>query len=79
MCFYGPYSSLGCIMLILLFIDEQYVYFCGFSVETQSGATIRDVEIPVLEDITDEGAEGMSASESKKATQKQSKLKVPWK
>ena len=64
-------------MLILLFIGEQYTYFHGFSVETQSSATIRDVEIPVLEDVTDEEAEGMSASESKKATLKQSKLKVP--
>ena len=45
----------------------------------QSGATIRDVEIPVLEDITDEEAEGMLASKSKKAALKQSKLKVPWK
>ena len=45
----------------------------------QSGATIRDVEIPVLEDVTDEEVEGMSASESKKATLKQSNLKVPWK
>ena len=45
----------------------------------QSGVTIRDVEIPVLEDITDEEAEGMSARESKKATPKQSKLKVPQK
>ena len=43
----------------------------------QSGATIRDVEIPVLEDITDEEVEGMSASKSKKATPKQSKLKSP--
>ena len=68
MCFYSLYSSLGCIMLILLFIGEQYTYFRSFSVETQSGATIRDVEIPVLEDVTDEEAEGMSASESKKAT-----------
>ena len=45
----------------------------------QSGAAIRGVEIPVLEDITDKEAEGMSASERKKATQKQSKLKVPQK
>ena len=45
----------------------------------QSGATIRDIEIPVLEDVTDEEAEGMSASESKKVTPKQSKLKVPQK
>ena len=45
----------------------------------QSGVAIGDVEIPVLEDITDEEVEGMSASESKKATPKQSKLKVPWK
>ena len=37
------------------------------------------MEIPILEDITDEEAEGMSASESKKATPKQSKLKVPQK
>ena len=43
----------------------------------QSGASIRDVEITVLEDVTDEEAEGMSASKSKKATPKQSKLKVP--
>ena len=43
----------------------------------QSSATIRDVEIPVLEDVTDEEVEGMLASESKKATPKQSKLKVP--
>ena len=45
----------------------------------QSGATIRDVEIPLLEDVTGEEVEGMSASESKKATPKQSKLKLPWK
>ena len=53
--------------------------FCGSSVEMQSGATMRDVEIPVLEDVTDKEAEGMLASESKKATPKQSKLKVPQK
>ena len=45
----------------------------------QSGTTIRDVEIQVLEDITDEEVEGMLASESKKATPKQSKLKEPQK
>ena len=43
----------------------------------QSGAAIGDVEIPVLEDITEEEVEAMSASESKEATLKQSKLKVP--
>ena len=43
----------------------------------QSGVAIGDVEIPVLEDITDEEVEVMSASESKEATPKQSKLKVP--
>ena len=48
-----------------------------FSVEMQSSATMKDVEIPVLEDVTDEEAEGMSASGSKKSTQKKSKLKVP--
>ena len=45
----------------------------------QSGVAIRDVEIPVLEDVTDEETEGMLASKSKKATLKQSKLKVPQK
>ena len=40
----------------------------------QSGAATRDVEIPVLEDITDKEVEGMSASKSEKATPKQSKL-----
>ena len=79
MCLYGPYGSLGCIMLILLPIDECHVYFCSSTVEMQSGATMRNVEIPVLEDVTDKEAEGMSASESKKATPKQSKLKVPQK
>ena len=43
----------------------------------QSGAAIGDVEVPVLEDITDEEVEAMSAGESKKGTPKQSKLKVP--
>ena len=66
-------------MLILLVINKQYVYFQGLSVETQSTATMRDVEIPILEDVTDEEVEGMLASESKKATPKQSKLKVPQK
>ena len=45
----------------------------------QSGVAIRDVEILVFEDVTDEEAEVMSASESKAATPKQSKLKVPQK
>ena len=45
----------------------------------QSGVAIGDVEIPVLEVITDEEVEGMLASKSKKATPKQSKLKVPQK
>ena len=45
----------------------------------QSGAAIGDVEIPVLEDITDKEVEVMFASESKEATPKQSKLKVPQK
>ena len=40
---------------------------------------MRDVEIPVLEDVTNEEVEGMSASTSKKSTLKKSKLKVPWK
>ena len=43
----------------------------------QSGAAIGDAEIPVLEDVTDEEVEVMSASESKESTLKQSKLKVP--
>ena len=77
MCFYGLYSSLGYIMLILLFIDEWYICFRGFSVEMQSSAAKGDVEILVLENVTDKEADGMSASESKKATPKQSKLKVP--
>ena len=55
------------------------MYFCGLSVEMQSGATMRDTEIPALEYMTDEEAEGMSASGSKKSTPKQSKLKVPQK
>ena len=45
----------------------------------QSCAATGDVEIPVLEDITDKEIEAMSASENKEATPKQSKLKVPWK
>ena len=43
----------------------------------QSSVAIGDAEIPVLENITDEEVELMS--ESKEATSKQSKLKVPWK
>ena len=43
----------------------------------QSGVAIEDAEIPVLENITDEEVEVMSASESKEATLKESKLKVP--
>ena len=65
------YSSLGWIMLVLLF------YFHGFSAEKQSGVAIKDIEVPVLEDVTDKEGEGMSASESKKATSKESKLKGP--
>ena len=45
----------------------------------QSSVAIGDVEIPVLEDVTDKEVEVMSASESKEAMPKQSKLKVPWK
>ena len=45
----------------------------------QSSAAIGDVEIPVLEDVTEEEVEVTSASESKEATPKQSKLKVPQK
>ena len=43
----------------------------------QSSATMKDTEIPALEDVTDKEAEGMSASRSEKSTPKQSKLKVP--
>ena len=45
----------------------------------QPGAAIGDAEIPVLGNITDEEVEVTSASQSKEATSKQSKLKVPWK
>ena len=38
-----------------------------------------DVEIPALEDVTDEEAEVTSASEGKETTSRQSKLKVPQK
>ena len=41
----------------------------------QSSVAIGDAEVPVLEDITDEEVEVTSASESKEATPKQSKLK----
>ena len=43
----------------------------------QSSVAIGDAEIPMLENIRDEEVEVMSASESKEATSKQSKLKVP--
>ena len=45
----------------------------------QSSAAIGDAEIPMLENITDKEVEVTSASESKEATPKQSKLKVPQK
>ena len=45
----------------------------------QPSAAISDTEIPVLENITDKEVEVSSASESKGATSKQSKLKVPQK
>ena len=65
---------------VVLIIYRSIVHlFSGFSVEMQSGVAIRDVEIPVLEDVTDEEVEVMSASESKEATPKESKLKVPQK
>ena len=38
-----------------------------------------DVEIPVLEDVTDEEVEVTSASGSKEMTPRQTKLKVPQK
>ena len=43
----------------------------------QSGVAIGDAEIPMLENMTDEEVEVTSASKSKEATLKQSKLKVP--
>ena len=45
----------------------------------QPSVAIGDAEIPALEDVTDEEVEVMSASESKEATSRQSKLKVPQK
>ena len=45
----------------------------------QPSAAIGDAEIPALENITDEEVEVTSASESKEATSRQSKLKVPQK
>ena len=45
----------------------------------QSSIITKDVEIPMLEDVTDKETEGTSANKNKKATPKQSKLKVPWK
>ena len=45
----------------------------------QPSVAIGDAEIPVLENTTDQEVEVTSASESKEATSRQSKLKVPWK
>ena len=54
--------------------------YCCFSVEMQSSVAMGgDAGVPVLEDVTDEEAEVMSASESKETTPRQTKLKVPQK
>ena len=56
-----------------------FCYYC-FSVEMQPrAAMVGDTGIPVLEDITNEEAEVMLASESKETTPRQTKLKVPQK
>ena len=64
----------GCII-----VEEYYIsHYCYFSAVTSpSVATGQGSEIPALEDITNKEVEQASAGESKEATPKGTKLKVP--
>ena len=69
------------VVLLLRSIIYIYIYYyCYFSTEAPaSTVTGEGIDIPVLEDISEEEMEVAPASGSKEATPKGVKLKVPQK
>ena len=78
MCRHNNYNSPKICYVNRIIAKEHYIAYYYFSATAAPNvASSQEIEIPALEDISEEEAETACAKESKSTTLKAAKLKVP--